>query len=75
VSNIIVRPQSLTLKQLAPAQSASFSPNPYRWMRTKAHFYRDGGVRRKARTRDDASHCFRRVVESRLKPRKKLIYE
>lgn len=36
--------KSLTLKQLAPAQSASFSPNLYRWMQTKAHFYRAGGV-------------------------------
>lgn len=36
--------KSLTLKQLAPAQSASFSPNLYRWMRTKAHVYEDGGV-------------------------------
>lgn len=36
--------KSLTLKQLAPTQSASFSPNLYRWMRTKVHFYEEGGV-------------------------------
>jgi hypothetical protein len=36
--------KTLTLKQLAPAKSASFSPNLYRWMRAKAHFYGDGGV-------------------------------
>jgi hypothetical protein len=34
----------LTLKQIAPAVSAAFSPNLYRWMKKKAHFYKDGGV-------------------------------
>lgn len=35
---------TLTLKQLAPSVSASFSPNLHRWMREKAHFYKGGGV-------------------------------
>jgi hypothetical protein len=34
----------LTVKQLDPAKSASFSPNLHRWMRAKANFYKDGGV-------------------------------
>ncbi|WP_227742200.1 hypothetical protein [Janthinobacterium sp. HH102] len=34
----------MTLKQLAPSVSSSFSPNLHRWMRKKAHFYTDGGV-------------------------------
>lgn len=40
----IIGHDTLTIKQLAPSQSASFSPNLYRWMRTKAHFYKGGGV-------------------------------
>jgi hypothetical protein len=36
--------KTLTLKQLVPARSASFSPNLYRWMKTMAHFYGGGGV-------------------------------
>lgn len=35
---------TLTLKQLSPTFSASLSPNLYRWMRAKAHFYKGGGV-------------------------------
>lgn len=35
---------TLKLKQIAPSISAAFSPNLYRWMRAKGHFYKDGGV-------------------------------
>lgn len=40
----IIGHATLLIKQLAPAKSASFSPNLYRWMRAKAHFYKGGGV-------------------------------
>lgn len=35
---------TLRLRQLQPTLSAAFSPNLYRWMRSRAHFYTDGGV-------------------------------
>lgn len=36
--------RTLRLKQLDPKLSPAFSPNLYRWMRAKSHFYRDGGT-------------------------------
>lgn len=36
--------ETLSLAQIAPMLSAAYSPNLYRWMRAKGHFYRDGGV-------------------------------
>lgn len=36
--------KTLQLRDLMPSKSAAFSPNFYRWMKSKAHFYRDGGV-------------------------------
>lgn len=36
--------KTLRLLQLQPKLSPAFSPNLYRWMRSSAHFYSDGGV-------------------------------
>lgn len=36
--------KTLRLRDLSPEKSSSFSPNLYRWMKRRAHFYRDGGV-------------------------------
>lgn len=36
--------KTLRLRQLQPKPSLAFSPNLYRWMRSSAHFYTDGGV-------------------------------
>lgn len=36
--------KTLRLSDLAPEHSPSFSPNLYRWMKCRAHFYSDGGV-------------------------------
>ena len=36
--------KTLTLRQIDPTKSASFSPNLHRWMRAKGHFFKDGGV-------------------------------
>lgn len=33
--------KTLRLRDLMPDKSAAFSPNFYRWMKSKAHFYRD----------------------------------
>lgn len=35
---------TLRREQLSPVGQGSFSPNLYRWMRAKAHFYKGGGV-------------------------------
>ena len=35
---------TLTLKQIAPAVSGAFSPNLHKWMRSRGHVFRDGGV-------------------------------
>jgi len=42
--SIPVGHSTLTIKQLAPGVSASFSPNLYRWMKSCGHAYQDGGV-------------------------------
>lgn len=44
IATIPLGHKTLKLADLAPQHSPAFSPNLYRWMRTKAHFYRDGGV-------------------------------
>lgn len=36
--------KTLRLRDLSPERSCSFSPNLYRWMKRRAHFYLDGGV-------------------------------
>lgn len=36
--------KTLRLRDLSPEHSPSFSPNLYRWMQRRAHFYLDGGV-------------------------------
>lgn len=35
---------TLRLDDIAPEKSPSYSPNLYRWMHRRAHFYRGGGV-------------------------------
>ena len=36
--------KTLRLRDLSPEHSPSFSPNLYRWMKRRAHFYLGGGV-------------------------------
>ncbi|WP_298151073.1 hypothetical protein [Flavobacterium sp.] len=48
---------TLTIKQLSPSVSASFSPNLHRWMKSCGHAYPDGGV---------AETVFRVLPETRL---------
>lgn len=35
---------TMLLKDIAPAISAAFSPNLHRWMKSRGHAYKDGGV-------------------------------
>lgn len=36
--------KTLRLRDIDPHRSPAFSPNLHAWMRSKAHFYREGGV-------------------------------
>ena len=36
--------KTLRLRDLMPEKSVSYSPNLYRWLRKKGHFFSDGGV-------------------------------
>ena len=35
---------TLTAKQLAPSVSAAFSPNLHKYLKSRGHFYKDGGL-------------------------------
>lgn len=36
--------RTMRADDIKPSKSASYSPNLYKWMKAKAHFYADGGV-------------------------------